>query len=483
MADSYRTIIGFNYYQYEKNTTTPDRYLILDTQENKTVESSANISAQPLQNGDTISDHMYRNPDSFSISGTFSLLGKNWDDDSYNFLNVGDRLTNVQEVFEHIKNNGLLCTIITISENDITSSPGTLAQTAKNRFKIRQNMALERMQWTEFQASMKYSFTFKEIRMVQRQEDYEELSDEEKARYGYPSVTQPKGSSLGTILADTNQLKEIVIKALYENGFIENDFVEYLLVTLSATIIGSTTGYILVATAFALGKIAKTALVGLKGLEFIKALGGVVVTGGVIIKIAAIVLAVIGLAIWGIIERLKKQDKQKKVFSLVNGTAEQELARLDNLLDDIEVRVNKVKTNLIIYQINGNYEQQVLININGYYYTINFRKNSATQNWYAEVLDMEGNPLKTVKRDWPVVTKITDINRNINLWFKDLDLEYEVYLVNPSLNQEINDSETIEQARQNLETYSIWVSKGNIQENISQVTNAIENAIEEEGFM
>ena len=108
---AYRTVIGVNFNQYVDNTTSPDRYLILDTQDDKQVTASAQIASQPLQDGDTMSDHMYREPVTVSLTGSFSLNGKNWNDDSYNFISKGDRLTNIQEAFEQILNEGLLCTL------------------------------------------------------------------------------------------------------------------------------------------------------------------------------------------------------------------------------------------------------------------------------------------------------------------------------------------------------------------------------------
>ena len=94
---AFRTVIGCNMDQYETGSFEPTRFLVLDTQENKSVQATSTIAQQPLQSGDTMSDHMYRDPTTFSISGMFSLNGKNWDDDSYDFIQMGDRLI---EAFE-----------------------------------------------------------------------------------------------------------------------------------------------------------------------------------------------------------------------------------------------------------------------------------------------------------------------------------------------------------------------------------------------
>ena len=42
--------------------------------------------------------------------------------------------------------------------------------------------------------------------------------------------------------------------------------------------------------------------------------------------------------------------------------------------------------------------------------------------------------------------------------------------------------EAIQNAKNNLEAYSIWVNKGDIKKNIKEVEDAIEKAIESHGF-
>ena len=103
--NSYRTVIAFT---MEEPMTQEDgtityvnriKYLPLDYLEARSVKSSAQIITQPMQSGDSISDHMYRNPVTISLSGKFSLNGRNWNNSTYSDIyNEGDRLTAIEYV-------------------------------------------------------------------------------------------------------------------------------------------------------------------------------------------------------------------------------------------------------------------------------------------------------------------------------------------------------------------------------------------------
>lgn len=490
---SFRTIIGCNFRQYETGTFSPDRYLVLDTQEEKSITAESTIAQQPLQSGDTMSDHMYRNPTIYNISGQFSLNGKNWDDDSYNFMEKGDRLTNIQEVFEYIKNNGILCTLTTIDEDDVTSTGGitTVKDNAKSRFKVRPNMALTSITWSERQNTVKYQFKFVEVIMVEKQE-YEELSDEERESLGLPYVTSPQGSSLGTVLADTGQLTETVIRSLYDHGYIERNFFESLCHNIGelvkSELLASAIMSVGAAVAIITWQIARAITVGFMSAALNLGATSVAVSTGIFpigTIIAGVAIMVVGLVVGikNLLEKHERERKQRIAFKLINGSPEQDTQRLLNLLDNIEVAVNKVKSNLTIYTINSNKRQIVTINLAGEYYLIEFDQNFSGE-WRAKVTDMEGNPLNTVRHSWCPVSSFGDLNANNNLWFKDKTKQYQVYLVNPSLAAEVNDTqEKLDNVKKHLEGYSIWVCKGDIQTEIKKVYDAIENAIESEGFI
>lgn len=497
---AFRTIIGYNSRQYETGSFEPTRYLVLDTQEDKNVSGTSTIAQQPLQSGDTMSDHMYRDPTVVTINGMFSLNGKNWDDDSYNFIQKGDRLTNIQEVFEEIKDNGFLCRLTTIDEDDVVSvnKRGSMITTikanAKTRFKVRNNMALTSVTWIEKQNTVKFTFKFVEVIMVEAQM-YEELTDAERNDLGLPYVTSPVGSSLGTILKDSGKLDETIIRTLYDNGYINDDWFREVCETadqifksikLAATIISVGLAVAIITTipaAIAVGVAAAT------GTSIVAALAGsvsAIFPVGTIVVAAAAVIAGIVIGITSFFNWRKKREKQKRAFKLIKGDAKPDAERLKNLLEDIEIAVNRVKSGLTIYNITGNKPQKVTLNIGGEYYLIEFKQNNGEEGepWSADVTDFEGIALENLHHSWSPVTSFLELDRNVNLWFRDKSLQYEVYLVNTSLSQEINDTpEKLEAAKKILEGYTIWVSKGNIKDQIKKVEDAIEKAIEDEGFV
>ena len=119
---------------------------LFDYVEDATTNLTSDITTHPLVNGDIIADHMYLNPSTVSFSGTFSLLGNK----KYDFGNT-DRLANIQEIFERIMKEGIMCTLVKMSSTGDTS-----------RFKVRENMVLTSITWVERQTSMDFTFTFNE---------------------------------------------------------------------------------------------------------------------------------------------------------------------------------------------------------------------------------------------------------------------------------------------------------------------------------
>lgn len=484
---AYRTVIGVNFNQYIDNTTSPDRYLILDTQDDKQVTASAQIASQPLQDGDTMSDHMYREPVTVSLSGSFSLNGKNWNDDSYNFISKGDRLTNIQEAFEQILNEGLLCTLTTINEEDLqyTSQNGYgVKSDARNRFKIRKNMALKSINWVESQNTVKYTFNFNEVIMVEVQAQYEPLSEAEMQELGLPNINYPQASNLGSVMIENGVVPKYIIQDLYEKGYLDKDWLE-----IAKDSFSELWGPVVVAAVVAVvSAVAIGVAVGL-GLAITASIFPV---GTVIAGVAALGIC-IGMFIKKCVDKHKEEEaarleraKREKAFKLINGSAEQDAERFKDLIDTVVSDVNRLQTNLFIYNINSNEEQQVVLNIANVDYIIDFIKSYGVDEdhylWRANVKYMDDSFVKT-KNTWCPVANIYDLNPSNNLWFKDLYGKYQVYLVNPSLDERVNDTEEkLQNARQHLDGYSIWVSEGNIQDHIKKIAKAIDDSLRDQGF-
>lgn len=490
-----KLIIGCNFQQYESQggDFTPTQYLIFDKIDDRQITAKSTIASQPMQSGDTISDHMYRNPDEYSVSGTFSLNGVNWNDNSYDFIQQGDRLTNIQHAFEKIKNEGILCTLITIDVDDYGKLKSGEAYydaatnkmvNASTRFKIRRNMALNSITWTEMQNSVKFTFGFFQVIMVEAQE-YVNMTEEMRKELALPSVNNPYGSSLGTVLSETGALYTSIFDTLNDRGYFDKDFLKNLVTenllegygTIGKALINVATVAAVAAGVIVVGVVAAVAGVG--------AVTAAIFPVGTIIAAAAALVASVVYAVVNITKQAKEAEKKLKMFKLVNGSAMQDTNRLMNMMFDVESQINQIQSNVTVYAIQENKPQQIIMNIAGNYYTIDFSENNTNDyGWQAKVLDIDGKPISGMLHDsWCPVASFTDMNRNLNCWFRDNTRQYEVYLMNPALSPNYNPKENeVKAVRNELSSYTIWVSKGNIEDNVKMIQDTIITAIEEQGF-
>ncbi len=489
--NSYRTVIAFT---MEEPMTQEDgtityvnriKYLPLDYLEARSVKSSAQIITQPMQSGDSISDHMYRNPVTISLSGKFSLNGRNWNNSTYSDIyNEGDRLTAIEYVFEKIKNEGILCTITTVSSNVDTEDQitydkdgkliGSLSPT-QTRYLTRENMALESISWVEDQNTLKFNFEFKEIIVVDT-ESYE-IDPED---IDLPSLTEPSTQSLGSLLMSTNELPLSISKALQAKGYMEDEWLQQC--STNAANLGAI-GTIIVGVAIAAGiaaaAIATTVAI---GSAVVTATAAVVPVGTVVAAAVAIV-ACFAIGIWKIIDNNNRKEKAKKAFKMINNDYHPDLNRYRNFLDDIEATINSTASNISVYQFSSDDEQQICLPIGGQYYYLTVNKMSEWPYFKADIryngtAEQGGDPISNMRESWCPVSNFMDLDENVNLWFKDESKKFQIYLVNPNMADEVNPDEPGKiNVSKKLSTYYVYISKGSIKENIAKIQSAIENAI------
>ena len=467
---SYRTVIVFEfpepYTQADGTITYVNRikYLPIDYLDSRSIQSSAQVVSQPMLNGDVISDHMYRNPTKLTISGKFSLNGRNWNNSTYSEIhNEGDRLTAIEYIFERIKNEGILCNITTVATDvdtpdnisydgngNLKSSSITPSQT---RFLTRENMALTDISWKEEQNTLGFSFNFQEVIMVHT-ESYEVKIED----LDLPSLNEPPTQSLGEILFATGELPLAISKTLYKEGYIRDDWLR--------DVAGSYEG--------------DTKVFADNARIIVKVLISTGLMAGVIAASVAIVAA-IGIGIWAIINNCKENEKAKRAFKLVNGDYKQDLNRYINFMDDVQMAVNSASANMSVYQFTVDDEQQVCIPIGGNYYYITVAKvgdsfkSDVRVNGFGS---QGGDPISNMRENWCPISDFMELNENENMWFKDESKQYQVYLVNPNLSDEINRTEEEkENVKKKLNSYYIYVSKGSVKANIEKIQNAIHNAL------
>ena len=77
----------------DKETT-----ILLDTINETSVNTSSNLTQHPIVNGDMVADHMYKDPITISLSGSFSLNG--------------GTLMNISSTGSSLSNNVLPCPVL-----------------------------------------------------------------------------------------------------------------------------------------------------------------------------------------------------------------------------------------------------------------------------------------------------------------------------------------------------------------------------------
>lgn len=326
-----------------------------DIVNSKTVESSSKITDYPMVNGDTVADHMIRQPVSISISGVYSMYGNK----PTSFKGENDRLTNIEALFERIKDEGVMCSIVTIDRGS----------NSKQRFKARNNMVLTRISWTESQASLSFSFDFTEALTVELNDIQVDYTDE-----NLPAITDAASLDFTDIFIDYNQVTEICIQQLDSLGLMQDKFwpnVVYWLKTVGETNLSTRVGAAVVGVP-----------VGIATLLTISAIVGTVpVAGWIATGIISGVTAVAG-AIWALVSSIKKKKAERdyavnqfKIYKDEN-KQKQENERFANYIGNIHLQIKYLDDVIKVYGISSDEEQECMLFVDDEYYVFTFKKNN-----------------------------------------------------------------------------------------------------------
>lgn len=505
-GDTYRVVITAEF------TKINMAIFELDTCTEKSISARSNIVTQPLQNGLTMSDHMYRLPDEISLSGKFSLNGNRINNlFESNISDSQDRLTRIQETFEYIKNNGILCTLTTMSG----------LPNGDTRFKVRKNMALENINWRETNInSMSYTFTFKEVIII----DIPEYVSEPYTNFS-PQTNEPTINSLGSVLIESGDIAKIIIASLYDNGYIKSDVLRIISYIGTGTLIQGATSAAVAGTIVIIGslKILSTVIINAAGTIGLKtALTALLPALGVTGLIIGAVVGAIALGFY-LYKKGKENEKSKKIFKLVknadryinsDGSVNKELAKnaqidevemnkLQSLINKVAAVITNTMNSIKVFQIstneddNNDRETTLTIGSNIFYITI------TRNNTYDSTNPNIGSPFKLTVRDqennvltannkygqavnatgWTYISNLLNGDRYSNSLFITFDQEYEVYLYNGQLNDEINNTqEKQNSAKEKLYNYQIVVCKGILKNEMKKLSDIIYKAIQEEGY-
>jgi len=429
-----------------------------DSVKDVSITSTSELTEHPLVTGDTIADHMYVQPATMTVQGKFALQGNK----RYPYNGAGERLANIEELFERIKKDGITSKLMTMAGNDASSS----------RFKIRENMALTSITWNEHLNSMDFTFQFNEV----IQADVQEVEyDVDVVDPNLPALTDAASLDFTDTLLDWNAVDEVIIKKLYSIEAITAEFLQFACDAAKSFSVGAATG-------LAVGLVVGFAV--LKGILAI--CGSIPVYGWIAAAVIVAVCAIVGalIALFKSIERANERRKYKvKQYQLYNDDRknQQEVEDFCNYLGNVHQNLEYLNDVIQVYGFtNGTQNQECMAYIDDNYYIFRFTKNNTTNHWSLEVLDIEEN-VKGIVPDCnaSVLGSLADCTLS-NQIFRTSGGGFYVYLVSKSYEADTNtgaSQEEIDEHHTDLTNYYIVVSQTNMEQFNSMLGDVVLNAM------
>lgn len=466
----------------EKVVTTELKYFPIDFLNDREVNANSHVATQPMQRGDYMADHMYRDPVTLTLSGQFSMNGRNIYNKSYSFMSTNNRLTDIQKTFEYIKNHGILCNIATLAiDVDTADSIDVNKYDANNtRFITRENMALEGIRWTEKVNSLNFNFSFKEVIAVNEVEYSVDTTD-----IFLPNIDGPVEASFGSLLVDTKKLPEVVIRALYDKGLISKKWAKQIVENFNNAYVQEwnydqkSKNYAVLNAAVVMTLASVIGLVIAVKVAALFVAGATIASiapAGTIIVGAIATVAGIAAGIYTMIKRAKNKDLAKRMFK--NGEAD--LERLADTCADVEKAVNAANLDIKVIELQSNDDQEICLSIGGDYFYIKFVHCAESPYFVTQVTcsNERWTESKIKNPGMPYLTSIDELTDDRE-WFENASNDkYRVFLFNVNVNDEIiqNGAEEKENILKTLSTYQIWIVKSKVEKAIKQLENTIVSA-------
>lgn len=528
-------------------------YFFLDNCTARTVTSHATLAQYPVQSGETISDHMYRDARVVELSGKFSedgkwssennnqssyttnsweseSVGKNWKEfygekaDGFAFKDINNmtRMKRVQTLFEWIQAKGILCKILMLEYDK-----GKVLNDHSFGFKMRENMALENIRWTEGVNSMDYAFTWKEVLQVNPYEGVGEFDYNSE----YPNTEMPAIKSLSEIAQDSGQFLEVIVLALIDAEIlIPEDLKCFLATNTSDSFFKSSYNYSKLEEA--IEKAVKTYESLMSSAFFLYGLSGAIAGGALIAAAMGVATAGIGflvgavlLAAAGVINYLgsrqeKKANKARQysnAIRLVNNYEQYidkntgkllvndidpsnrnltNIGRLQILLEDLQNAFQNALSGMTFYslenliepaKISENDAYKDVLRGSGYLmvgsdllkFTI---ERKISEENFEGPFQLIKNPENTSQEivspyfGFAVVTSPFDMDPNANMLYSDSSRNYQLYLYNPRFYEK---GLSIEDK---LKSYYFVVVEGDVKRQLKKFEQSIANVLKNRGY-
>ena len=411
-----------------------------------TFNDNSEITSQPMVSGDVVSDHMFRQPQTVSISGSFGIMGNR----PTIFYGPNDRLTNIEETFTKIKNEGVFCTLTTLSRKD----------NAESRYMTRKNMVLYSISWTENQSSVDFRFDFKEVLLatINVASLLYDVTDD-----NLPSLVDAKRLNFTDTLMDMNDVYKYVIGKLCEVGLVTEEFLIQLGQKLDQYSKEHDITYNITNVGKVLAANAIGSTVGLVvGIIIIKTIIGV----GAAIPVWGWIVAGIAAAIGGIISlgtAIARYRKQKEFgtskFKIYKDASKQdnENERFLNYIGNIGKQLTMLNDVIDVYGCSEDGNQQCIIEIDGDYYNFKFVRNNINKYYDLTIEDMQ----ETVINSQNQITGLKTLDECATTKpLIETSSGFTVFLVNASAQNAIDTGKTqeeIDAINKDLKNYYIIV--------------------------
>ena len=346
----------------------------LTTVDDNSVSASSTVTEYPIVDGSMVADHMYKEPVTFSVSGSF---GYN-DDSNYKTQKTNSMLSDFQSKIEKIKNEGILCDIVKISTQE--NGPQFLKRT---------NMCLNSIAWTERTNSLSYTLSFRQILSAEVG-----VKDVDTSDIYLPPVDELEMLNFTDTIVDWDFIDAIILNEAVQAGLVDSLLLDWMSTTGNALLAGI--GYTALATTvIAAWNIAKIALVG-AGLG---SLIGVILIGGFIIFM-------LGRAIINAFKNQKQYAKLQFKYYEDDAKNREEAIKVGHFMSEIHNQLMLLNNAIHVYQVPSNEPHEAIIAIEDMYYIFRFDRRANNVGWKVTATDING----VVKRsDYPLATNLKSV--------------------------------------------------------------------------
>ena len=398
---------------------------VLDTVDDTSVTSNSVIATHPIVDGDIVADHIYNQPDSLTLTGTFSLNGTK----GIVVNQEGAKLEQVQLLFEKIKKEGIICSVVKIHNDE-----------NKNiRFKLHKSMVLNHITWIEKANSLDFTFTFTEVLLVNIKKD---LLPDQSDKY-LPEITDPVTLNFTDTFIDWESITASINNILSSEKLITEDFLYYLSSMTETTLAAIGISLILAAHIMVVLHLSNPI--------------------GLVIGAAVGIVYGITKAIINFVRGQKYKIQQFQLYKEEEKNRK-EVERYCNFQDELHKNLMQLNNAIKVYNIGSNTSQECSLSIDNNYYWFVFTKDNTTGNYKLEIKDMNES-IKKVKLDISSSpTNFSQLHSNNSLYRAAEGGSY-IYLICP------NEDKT------DLTNYYIVVSSMNLDKYNEAVTRIIKNAI------